>query len=214
MNRRQLGSCRDRRILDLVEACGALTAEQVACIVFRGDPFPLRQAQHRLRRLWQQKRLKRRPGPNGSYVYYLEAPKQLDHRLGINWARAWLTAGLQSWETLERWEYEQDYGVLRCDAFAGIRNRWTGEWRFLFVEVDRSANAFDKPERYSRLYGDEAYRGRWWVPLARRFPAIVCVTEDRQDAIRRAWEAHNPHGLRFEVRTLEDIREECIKCLG
>jgi hypothetical protein len=158
------------------------------------------------------KMLKRlRVGISEPYVYYEgRASGRLDHLIALNWVYTWLRTSLPSWELLERWDYEQDYGLLQCDAFAAIRNTMTKTTRYLFVELDRSENTWDKTVKYNKLYASGACDSSWWGKTATRFPTILCVTtsKTRAERIRQSVTEENQHGLRFEVRLLEQIRKE------
>jgi hypothetical protein len=92
-------------------------------------------------------------------VYYVgQRPAQLEHRLGVNCIRLWLQQRLKSWETLEIWQYEVNYGQLRPDALAAIKNSVTGKLRLMFIEYDRAYNKFDKVAKYERFYNGELYK--------------------------------------------------------
>ncbi|MHB1042373.1 MAG: replication-relaxation family protein [Eubacteriales bacterium] len=216
MNLRQRGYCRDNAILQAVERRRALDTEQVRVMLF---PFSCgqRKAQERLLKLYKGKRLDRdRAGD--VYAYYRDQrPGKLRHLIGVNWVRLWLESRLKSWETLHSFEYEPDYGLLRADAFAAVKNVATGKMRFFFVEVDRATNGFDKVEKYCQLYESGGYRGRWWVELTDRFPAVLVVTTDPERAglIQAAAKKENGAGLEFKVMLLDDIRKEVMKkCKG
>jgi hypothetical protein len=126
----------------------------------------------------------------------------------------WLQSRCASWEKVEGWYPEEDYGMLRCDARACIRNKVTGKHRFYFVEVDRyeSSNRWDKARKYTELCrrGIEAL----WVEQAESFPVVLCVTDNplRLEVIRKATRADNPLGIRFEARLLADVRKEALMC--
>jgi len=120
--------------------------------------------------------------------------------------------GLKSWESLYRWEYEQNYGLLQCDAFVAVKNTVTGKLKFYFIELDvaESGNAFDKVGKYVQVFDTEAYAGRWWVDLTDRFPPVVVVTTSpgRIKTIRELVFRENRAGLEFNLYLLDDLRKE------
>jgi hypothetical protein len=185
----------------MTEEWGVVTAEQVAQVVFKDAPFPLRQAQHRLQRLHETRRIKRTRLE--AFAYYLEKPHLLEHRLGLNTVRIWSRGRLKAWESME-WTYEPPMETIRPDAFVEIRNRFTGESSFGFVEMERAGN--DKVGPYVEFYQKGLYLGFEWAKRAKRFPSILIVTEGRKVDLSKA------EGLRFEVKELEEIRKECATC--
>lgn len=216
MTKVQDGACRDRRIVAAVGEWGSLSSEQVAALLFAPTHSGLVKAQQRLKRLHDAGRLSRcRPDAGMGYVYHVgKKSGQMEHRVCLNWARLWLTRRLVSWERLEKWEYEPDYGPVRPDGFAAARNTVTKGYRFMFVEMDRDAgdNAFDKVGKYTRLYATGGCRGEWWANLTDRWPATLVVTDSarRRAEIQKAVERDNVEGLRWDVRTLEDVKGEAM----
>ena len=134
----------------------------------------------------------------------------LEHLLGVNWVRIWLQASCKSWERLHSFSYEQDFRILRCDGFAAIKNTFTGQFRFLFVEMDRGTNDFDKVKRYGKLFKEGGYSSSWWVNLTERFPPVLIATTTprRSEQIRERVDAENANELEFKVLLLEDIKSE------
>lgn len=201
------GYQRDSRIVATVADWGALTTEQIRCLLF---PFRygLRKAQQRLQRLEGQGRL-RRSRHQAGYVYYPgKPPGHLDHLVATNWARLWLMR--RRYYVPVRWEYEATYGQLRTDGVMLLRNTFTGKHDAWFVELDRSHNAWTKAEQYCQLYASGRYGGAWWVPYLERWPGVLCVTEDaaRVAPIKAAAQAQNSEDLRFDVRLLADLTGE------
>ena len=217
MNKVQQGYCRDNRIVREVEARGALCTEQITAMFFRGSAASTK-CQQRMKKLFDAKRVKRtRINPTGSFCYYIEKRSgRLEHLIGINWVYIWLMKRLKSWESLWYWQYEMDYGILRCDAFTGIKNSFTEGVKFYFVELDRSNNTWDKTRKYNQLYESEKYADSFWVQHTKIFPVILCVTEDknRLPLIQQSVREENKHNLRFEVRLLDDLINEVVSCRG
>ncbi|MEW8957832.1 MAG: replication-relaxation family protein [Moorella sp. (in: firmicutes)] len=219
MNNVQKSCYRDNRIVGLVEYCRALNTEQITALIFRDMKAGQRKAQQRLKRLYETKRLKRcRLAPDAPYCYYLDKRNgRIEHLIALNWVYTWLMVTMPSWETPLCWQYEQDYKILQTDAFFGARNHVTNKARFLFVELDRDNNPWDKIAKYNRLYETEGYRGSWWVEYTDKFPAVLCVTEseNRMARIKALIEKENVNGLRFEVKLLDslikEVKETCRK---
>lgn len=209
----QQGYSRDRRIVELVEQCGALSTGQVAVLLFSELPTGHRKAQERLQKLAKKRLLSRvRVATNQPYIYYTGRPlSQLEHRVALNWALIWLERTMPSWESVVDWEYEPDYGHIRPDLLWVTHNRVTDRYRAVYVELDRSdRNKWDKTSKYNQLYERETYAGAWWVERSDRFPRILVATttEARARQIAQSTESDNKHGLRFDVRLLSDLKKE------
>ncbi|NPV45240.1 MAG: hypothetical protein HPY70_14900 [Firmicutes bacterium] len=217
MNKVQRGYYRDKEIVREIEARGALNTEQIACLLFSGSAA-LTKCQQRMKKLHDAKRVKRtKIDGTGSYCYFTgKKPGQLEHLISTNWVYIWLIKKLKSWESLWYWQYEMVYDILRCDAFAGIRNNFTQEAKFYFIELDRSNNTWDKTVKYNQLYETEKYAGSSWVEHTKVFPIVLCVTENknRLAVIEQSVRDENKYGLRFEVRLLEDLIKEVVACKG
>lgn len=215
MNKVQQGYYRDKKIVREIEARGSLNTEQITAMFFRGSAG-LKKCQQRMKKLYDAKRVKRtKINASGSYCYYIgKRSGRLEHLISTNWVYIWLTKQMKSWESLWYWQYEMAYDILRCDAFTGIKNSFTGEVKFYFVELDRSNNTWDKTRKYNQLYETEKYSDSFWVQHAKVFPVILCVTEDknRLNLIEQSVMEENKHNLRFEVRLLDDLVSEVITC--
>ena len=208
------GSRRDKLILQTIEKWGALNTDQTQLLFFSGIQYGQRKAQDRLLALYRSGKLNRKM-VEGTYCYFLDNKGLLKHTVGVNWSRLWMEQNLPDWEKIHSWSYEQDYKILRCDSFVAIKNTITGKFRFMFVEMDRGTNAFDKVAKYNKLYKDEKYASWWWVKLTERFPAVQVVTihPTRQKLIESEIERANECGLEFKIVMLDDIRGEVMsKC--
>lgn len=217
MSNHKKGSLRDSAIVEAVERHRCLDAEQIELLFFQGLRYGKQMAQRRLKRLVELKRLKRgRHSFDQPYHYFIQRPGQVEHVLAVNWAYVWITQRLKKWEQWHCFQPEVDFKMLRTDALAAVKNTVKGDMRIYFVEADLSNNFFDKVEKYNRLYASEKYAGSWWVPLVRRFPAILIftTTEARRSAIRKEIEKHNAAGLEFRVYLLPHTREVCINGPG
>ncbi|MDQ7790354.1 MAG: hypothetical protein RDU41_09935 [Clostridia bacterium] len=218
MTDREKGYRRDRAIIDLVTERRCVSADQIEALLFQGMLSGQRVCQRRLEKLTAREQLLRwRNALDQPYAYYLDAESRIDqmaHTVLLNWVYCWQLRRLKSWERIHSWSYEMDYGILRADAFAAIKNTVTGTFRFAFVELDRaeSGNKFDKITKYNDLYESDNYADSWWLPLAKRFPPILmATTTTRQKAkIEKAVEAENRNGLEFQVYLVESLRQEVI----
>jgi len=193
MNAIQQGYYRDRRIVEWVERLKAMDTEQVHLVLFRNCQSK-RKAQERLSKLVKAKELNRMK--LHQYIYYSgRKPAQVDHLIATNWVYLWLWR--QYGGNLWHWSYEVSYDFLRCDAFAGIRK--LDENRFIFVELDRSENKFDKVQKYNRLFSELKKDSQWWVKETKKFPIILTVTESesRIKLIKSLIEKQNVHNLEF-----------------
>lgn len=215
------GCRRDNSILLALEERGVLDTDQVRVLFFRHMQYGQRKSQERLLALVRSKKVVRNANSRGTYIYSLSGAKfkQVDHLVGVNWVRLWLELCGHQWEHLHSFEYEREYGkILRHDGFAALKNTVTGNFRFLFIEMDRGTNTFDKVAKYNKLYQDEEkYIGYWWVKLSLRFPVILIATTSlaRMKQIQHIIKEENKAGLEFDVRLIDDIREEVMKkCLS
>ncbi len=209
----QRGYLRDNLILRAVEKCGVLDTEQIRVMFFSGIKNDRRMAQRRLQTLHAKRELQRgRLSVGHPYHYFLDARKQIWHRLGVNWAWIWLQKRYKAPWRLHCYIWEYDLKALRADALAAVRNVETGEFEFYFIEFDsaESGNEFDKVEKYNKVFEDGAYSKEWWVPLAKRFPVILVITTsgDRAKEIRRQLECENKNNLEFRLKLLQKIKEE------
>lgn len=204
MNNVKKGYLRDKEIMSLIEEHGALTTEQIACLVYPDLKAGYRKAQQKLKKLHDRKRLKRvRLAIDLPYTYYIEKHGRMEHLVSLNWVHIWFTQRLATWEKLY-WATEQNYGILQADAFAGVKNTITGGYKFWFVEIDRGFSKWDKVQKYNQLYESDNYSDHWWVKHTDRFPCVLCVTE------RKLTIQGNTHGLEFDVRMLDDIIKEVM----
>ena len=207
---------RDREIVDLLESQTALTTDMIHLLLFKGNC--LRIVQRRLSILSSPPHAKinrDRLRLGEPYHYYLDRrPGQLEHVLGVSWVFTWINTTLSSMEKLHCFDREiKDYKTIRPDAFVGIKNLWQGVMYFYFVEMDigRSGNDFAKKVRkYNELFSSGAYMNQWWVPLSKRFPAIIVVTTGRIKAIKEKIARENVNNLEFRVYSLDQIKEECL----
>lgn len=149
------------------------------------------------------------------YAYYIDLSakvEQMEHVILLNWVYVWLEHNLKSWEELHSFEYERDYGMVRADAFAVIKNRFTGRIRPSYVELDRGYNAFDKVRKYNDLYESEKYANEWWVEQVTGFPAVIIATTNgkRLRRINEAIERENRNGLEFFTFLVDQLRKDVI----
>ena len=121
MNRVQKGCSRDKQVLSMIEEWKVMNARQVQLMKFN-FPYGLRKAQERLLKMHNRGKLNRWHNGEG-YSYSLEKKTASSaHFEALNWVRIWLVNQLKNWEKIHSWQYEQDYKILRTDAFAAILN--------------------------------------------------------------------------------------------
>lgn len=150
-----------------------------------------------------------------SYHYYIgQRPGQLEHVLGVSWVYTWISLTLANMERLHSFDREvKNYKSIRPDAFCAIKNLWQDAFYFYFIELDinRSGHDFGKKvKKYNELFASGSYMNQWWVPLSRRFPAIIVVTTGRVKTIKEKIERENVNDLEFRVYSLDSIKEECL----
>jgi len=213
-NPRQKGLKRNRLILQTIEEWGALDTAQLQALYFKSQ-YGKRKAQEVLLKLYKANKVHRGRGEDAYYYYLTDRPPgMIKHLIATNWVRIWLQHNLPSWEKLHSWNYEQDYKVLRSDGFAAIKNTMTGKFRFIFIEMDRGTNTFNKIELYNRLFDqqDKYLANRWWFALTEVFPVVEVVTvhPGRKSLISGQIEGANINGLQFNIRSLENIKKEVI----
>jgi len=198
------GYQRDKRIIEEIEKRKILTTSQVHKLFFNNQSSGLRIAQRRLQKLSEQgKILKNRISFDGNSIYSTDKINPSEHLLMSNWVYVYLKKTLPSWEEITKYDYEQDYGILRCDSFCTIRNTKTDKHRFYFIEVDLSNNEFDKVLKYNELYKSNGYTNWWWVKLADKFPRILITTHRKKHVLERIEKENN--GLLFEVLALNEL---------
>lgn len=216
MNKVRLGYHRDKRIVRELEEHKVLNTYQIALLIFEGKSA-LRKAQQRLKKLVQDRKIKRiRLALDEPYIYYLQsATGRFKHLLAVNWVYVWVIKNLCSWQQLWCWEYEPNYKGIRPDAFYGIRNVATGEIKFYFVELDRSHNLWDKTIKYNTFYQSGNYAELSWAKQAKVFPTILVITTDlgRLKTIQKSVEKENRHKLHFQVMLLDDVVNPLVSML-
>lgn len=209
----QRGSLRDKAIFRLLSPNVAFNTEQIKLILFRDNVERI--VQRRLKILADKKAIKRdRISIDEPYFYYQDRkPGQVEHVLGVSWIYTWVLMTLTPMERLHCFDREvKEYKTVRPDVFMGIKNLFTGAFTFFFLEFDiaESGNDFDKVAKYNALFASESYSSAWWVPLSKRFPAIVIVTTGSVERINERIKVENVNNLEFRVYTLSQIKEECI----
>jgi len=212
INNRQKGCSRDKAILQAVEEYRALNTDQIYSIFFSSLPTGQRKAQERLTRLHRMAKIQRtRFGDTYTY-YHGEKSGLLAHLLGLNWVRIWIEKKCRSWEQVQSFTYEQDYGILRTDSFVAVKNKVAQTFKFYFVEMDRGTNEFDKVRKYCQLFKKGDYSSWWWVKLTDRFPPVLIVTTAprRAETINRLIEIENVEGLEFRLLLLDEIKREVM----
>jgi hypothetical protein len=158
--------------------------------------------------LTEKKKVNRvRPSMYLPYHYFIgKRPAQLEHKVGINYARLFLTNSLKTWESIHSWEYEpQYYNILRPDGFMAVKNNVTNKLNCYFIEFDRAFDPFDKVEKYNELYKINGYKNTWWANKVDRFPAIVVISEEMERAQKQLKD--NKYNLEFRFYDYQEVKE-------
>lgn len=218
MNNHQKCSKRDKALMNLLESQKCLTTDMIHQLLFKGNC--LRIVQRRLEKLSSPpypiiKRDRRKLGE--PYFYYMDhKPGQLDHVLGVSQVFTWIYLTLTNMERLHSFDREvkDKYNKkIRPDALVAIKNLWKDSMYFYFIEFDNNESNHDfskKVKKYNDFFSSGAYINQWWVPLSKRFPAIIVVTTGRVKTIKEKIERENVNDLEFRVYSLEQIKEECL----
>lgn len=209
-------SRRDKALFNLLESQVCMDTDMIHQLLFKGNC--LRIVQRRLEKLSAPpyakiNRDRRRLGE--PYFYYMDhKPGQLDHVLGVSQVFTWISLTLANMDRLHSFDREvKDYKSIRPDAFCAIKNLWQDAFHFYFIELDINQSGHDfgkKVKRYNELFSSGTYMNQWWVPLSKRFPAIVVVTTGRIKNIKEKIERENVNDLEFRVYSLDQIKEECL----
>lgn len=204
---------RDSNLVAEIERHKVLSTEQIRLLKFKEQLCGERIAQRRLAKLTKQKRVYRdRYSVNEPYFYWTDKkPKQVEHSLGVNWAYIWLCNGCRSNWQITHWEREPVYNAMRPDAFC-VKRSIVGVHSFYFVEMDiaESGNEFRKVSQYNNLYESGECSGQWWWRYASLFPNILIVTTGRKERILKRIERENRNALDFVVKTLDEVKGECM----
>lgn len=210
------GSLRDSSLVGLLSSGIAFNTEQIHLLLFRDNVERI--VQRRLKKLTEERKIIRRDrlSIDEPFFYYIDRkPGQVDHVLGVSWIYTWVRMTLTNMEKLHCFEREvKEYTkIVRPDAFMGIKHLFTGNLTFFFIEFDiaESGNDFDKVIKYNTLFSTESYAHAWWVPLSKRFPAIVVVTTGNKERIHERVKTENSNNLEFRIYTLSEIKEECFR---
>lgn len=130
-----------------------LDREQVEILFFPGDKNGRRKAQRVLSRLHERDTLKRGRRAGLPCYYTVDHYRQVEHRIGVNWAYCYLVKRLKTWEELA-WEYEATFGSIRADALATITNKVKGSRRHVIIEYDRGTEGdLSVVEKYADIEG-------------------------------------------------------------
>jgi len=215
ISHRARGYYRDNEIVWRVSSHRCLNTEQIQILLFPMTASGKRKCQQRLKILVgpKQKRLQRwRYDLEQPYAYYRERLEQMQHTVLLNWAVIWIERNLKSWEEIHSVSYNQGMGVLISDCFIAIKNTITGQFRFLFIEMDihHPANEFDKVRKYNKLF--EKLPEQWWVKQTKRFPRTLLVTDNERKLkkINELIESENRNGLEFKSYLVSNIRKQTI----
>jgi hypothetical protein len=198
----EFGTSRDNHIVKLIKDGRAFTRRQIEQIIITNRKSAKRIAQHSLKRLCEQERIKKKVyAPQLPSIYFIEKPKQLVHALLINDVYCALLSQRNSWYRVEwKWSYSILNGMAIADGMVSI---YIGKERMvLFVEVERNpSKRFDKDEVYQGVYDADWVNEEWSVIKNNTaiFPTILIVTEDKL-AIKSE--------LNFIVASIEQVQKD------
>ena len=216
MNNHQKCSKRDSQLYRLLESQVALSTDMIKLLLFRQNCLRIVQRRLTILSAPPHPRINRERLRLGEpYIYYMDRkPGQIEHVLGVSQVYTWVATTLKSMERIHCFDREvKEYKSIRPDAFVGIKNLWQDALYFYFVELDinRSGNDFAKKvKKYNELFSSGTYMSQWWVPLSKRFPAIIVVTTGSIKAIKAKIDQENVNNLEFRVYSLDQIKEECL----
>jgi hypothetical protein len=217
-NNRIYGFNRDKLIVEIVEKCKCLDAEQIELLFFRNTCNPTSakiQCQNRLRKLTDKKLLNRwRMDLDEPYKYYINEFAQKEHTVLLNWMLIKYIID-HPYDKIYHVEYQRDYKILVPDLFLITFNQFNKEQQYkaIMFEMDKTiSNKFDKIEKYNKLF--ESKPNDEYVRLtAPRFPKIIIATTEksRLKEIDRLIqnEKLNKNNLRFETELIWDVKERC-----
>lgn len=165
MNNRKIQQQRDREIIAFLEQFKVATTEAIAELFFPS----LRMAQRRLSRLVDYGVLKReREHFTFQYVYYIEKPKQLHHRLVLT----------EFYKEIKRLgievvKFENEFTFfdgIRPDGF--IAYKYNNKNYIAYIETELS----NKPNisKYEELYKSDK-----WKEVLPVFPSIIWITDHK-----------------------------------
>ncbi len=151
-----------------------------------------------------------------SYCYWINntpKPGQIEHKIGVNWGYIWILNTIKEWEKLHSFEWEVDYGILRADGLASIKNVFTNDYRFHFIEFENTKKSLeDKVNRINIFFEEKRYINAWWSSLATGFPSIIVISEDI-NKIEKIIQKENRNNLNFIVCLYSEVKEDCLKWL-
>lgn len=200
-NNYAFGTSRDEHVVRLIKDGRAFTRRQVEQILITNRKSSKRIAQHVLRRLYKQERIRKKVyAPQLPSVYFIDKPKHMEHTLLINEVYCSLLAQKKSWQRIEwKWSYPV-LDIAVADAMFSIT---TDKDRIvIFLEVERNpSRRFDKDIKYESVFNADWVNEEWAVIKDRTaiFPTILVVTEDKL-AIKS--------DLNFIVAPIEEVRKD------
>ncbi|MBS4538234.1 hypothetical protein GOQ27_07150 [Clostridium sp. D2Q-11] len=161
---------RDRKVIEFIEKFNVATTNIVAELFYPS----LRVAQNRLKRLTEDKVLKRdRDHFTNQYLYYLKKPKQLNHCLLL----VEFYQKVSKYVDIEYYDKEVTIENLRADGLMIYRYRSKKYIAFIEVQISNIPVDIDK---YRKLYLSEKYKK--YFPV---FPKLIVISNkkmpDNQD---------------------------------
>lgn len=163
MNNKQIQKRRDRKILAFLEKFKVATTDTIATLFFPS----LRMAQRRLTRLINYGALNRtRDHFTYQYMYYIEKPRQLHHRLILtDFYREVVKLGIEVVRLDNEFTF---FDGIRPDGFMAYS--YNNRNHIAFVETELSSRPNVK--KYEELYKSEK-----WKDVLPAFPVVIWVTD-------------------------------------
>ncbi len=163
MNNRQIQRERDKKILVFLKKFKVATTDTIAELFFPS----LRMAQRRLTKLVDYGALNRtRDHFTFQYMYYIEKPRQMHHRLILtDFYREVTRLGVKIVKFDNEFTF---FDGIRPDGF--IAYRYEGKNYMAFVETELSNRPNTK--KYEELYDSEIWKGIFPI-----FPTVIWVTD-------------------------------------
>lgn len=215
-NNRIYGYNRDKLIVETIEKCKCLDAEQIELLFFKNTCNPTSakiQCQNRLRKLTEKKLVKRwRMDLDESYKYFINDFSQKEHIVLLNWMFIHYLIK-HPFEKIYHMEYQRDYKIKIPDLFLVTYNPFNKErsYEAIFFEMDKTvSNKFDAVDKYNKLFESKPHDE--YVHLTRpKFPRIIISTteKNRLIEINKLIDDKNNKLTRIKANLIWDIKEVC-----
>lgn len=156
---------RDKKILEFVEKFKVVTTSHIEKEFFAGNKQSARIARRRLKKLYDNKFLKReRNNINAEYIYYFRKPIQIRHQLlVIDFYQA-----IKKYGKIIEFTPEKTMEDIRPDAVCKIAR--DNHLHLFCVEIELSNNTFNQT-KYEQFYASREYK-KWFQV----FPKVIIIS--------------------------------------